>query len=132
MLLSLKSAIVSSTILYVPWKSLMLFLIQLKELWLVMNAWNWMNQFPSQDSRILRWLLLVLIVWERYQPSTFQVTWLLINWFDLPQLAVFNTGDDSFYESEAFSMSSMIIADWIIWSSSTYSVHYRRLFIPAS
>lgn len=132
MLLSLKNAIVSSMILYVPWKSLMLFLIQLKELWLVMNAWNWMNQFPSHDSRVLRWLLLVLIVWESYQPSTFQVTWLLINWFDLPQLAVFNTGDDSFYESEAFSMSSMIIADWIIWSSSTYSVHYWRLFIPAS
>ena len=45
------------------------------------------------------------------------------------QLTEFITGDGSFREATSLSLLSMLIDDWLIWSSYTNYNHYRRLFI---
>ena len=62
------------------------------------------------------WLMLVSIVCPVLGIWIYQVVWLMIDWFDLPELTTFITGDDSFYES-SLSLSSSLMVDWLIWSS---------------
>ena len=45
------------------------------------------------------------------------VWWYMIDWFDLPNLNTFITGYKSFYETTTLSLNSMMIYDWLIWSS---------------
>ena len=43
--------------------------------------------------------------------------WYMIDWFDLPTLTTFTTGYHSFYETTSLSLESMMIYDWLLWSS---------------
>ena len=45
------------------------------------------------------------------------VWWYMIDWFDLPNLTTFTTGDGSFYYTTGLNLNSMMIYDWLIWSS---------------
>ena len=53
----------------------------------------------------------------KQQVWVYQVWWYLIAWFDLPKLTTFTTGDYSFYKTTILRLSSMVIYDWLIWSS---------------
>ena len=46
-----------------------------------------------------------------------QVWWLSIDWFDLPNLMSFITEDYSFYKTNSLILDSMIIEYWLIRSS---------------
>ena len=54
---------------------------------------------------------------QKQQVWVWIVWWYMIDWFDLPNLTTFNTGYDSFYETTSLSLESMMIYDWLIWSS---------------
>ena len=58
-----------------------------------------------------------------------QVWWYMIDWFDLPKLTTFTTGYHSFEYTTSLSLNSMMIYDWLIWSSWTHYIYYRRWFI---
>ena len=64
------------------------------------------------------WLMLVSVVCSVLGIWVYQVVWLMIDWFDLPELTSFITGFGSFYETDSLSLSSSLIDDWwLIWSS---------------
>ena len=65
----------------------------------------------------------------RQQVWVWRVWWLIVDWFDLPNLSTFTTGDHSFYETTSLSLSSLMIDDWFIWSYSTNCIYYRRRII---
>ena len=38
-----------------------------------------------------------------------KVWWLIVDWFDLPNLTTFKTGDESFYKVESVELKSMVL-----------------------
>lgn len=55
-----------------------------------------------------------------------KVWFLLIAWFDLPQLTDITTGKDSFQKTKSVSFAGMANDDWFIWTSSSYWFHCGR------
>ena len=53
----------------------------------------------------------------KQQVWVWKVWWYMNDWIDLPNLNTFTTGEDSFYRTRSLSLSSMMIYDWLIWSS---------------
>ena len=76
------------------------------------------------------WLMLVSVVCSVLGIWVYQVVWLMIDWFDLPELTSFITGFGSFYETDSLSLSSSLIDDWwLIWSSWTNIIHNKGSII---
>ena len=59
----------------------------------------------------------------------FQIWWMMIDWFNLPNLTEFTTGDESLFSVTTLCVESMMIDYWLIWSSWTDFIHYRKCFI---
>ena len=57
---------------------------------------------------------------SRIQVWVYQVTWLMIEWFDLPNLTTFITGTWSFSKATCLFLESEVIDYWLIRSSSTH------------
>ena len=66
---------------------------------------------------------------RKQQVCVCQVWWMMIDWFDLPNLTTFTTGRYSFYSTTSLSLNSIMMIGWLIWSSSTHYIHYRKGFI---
>ena len=49
----------------------------------------------------------------------------MIDWFDLPKLTAFTTGNESFEGTTSLNLESMMNNDWLTWSSSTHKNYYR-------
>ena len=91
----------------------------------------WIIQFNSKFDSVKyddRWLIdliflnslslsQVVVHSEKQRVWVWIVWWLMIDWFDLPNLSTFTTGDQSFEKTKSLSLSSLMINCWLIWSS---------------
>ena len=85
--------------------------------------------FPFRELRVYLLLMLVIMVCIIWNTYLYQVPMLIVLLWDLPQLTTFTTGEDSFYETRSLSLDSMMIDNWLIWSSLSHHIHYRRFVI---